>query len=136
MDSIKINWVKDMAFDCNVGNHIVRMDSSSELGHDTGPSPKKTMLATLAACTGMDVVSVLEKMRVPLNGLEIGVEGDLTETYPVVYSEIRIAYTFKGDDLDSKKIERAVKLSKEKYCGISAMLAQACPIKYSIDILE
>ena len=136
MDSINIYWQEGLAFDCEVGNHTVRMDSSGKYGHDSGPGPKMTMLATLAACTGMDVVGILKKMRVPFTGLEIGVEGDKTETYPIVYSKIRIQYKFKGDNLDREKITSAVKLSKEKYCGISAMLSKACDITYSIELSD
>lgn len=135
MSSIRILWKDKMAFDCQIGNHMVRMDSSSVYGDDSGPSPKSTMLATLAACTGMDVVGILEKMRVDLFDFELEVDGDLTDDHPRVYSEIRLKYMFKGSELDQKKIERAVQLSKEKYCGISAMLAQACPIKYVIEFI-
>lgn len=131
-DTVKTTWANKMAFVNHIGDHTLRIDTGLESGDDSGPRPKRTLLATLAACTGMDVVSVLRKMRVPFTGLEIDTEGDLTDEHPIVYSEIRLVYRVMGDDLDKEKIQRAIDLSQEKYCGISAMLKKSCPILYTI----
>ena len=134
--SVKTVWNNKMAFDSHIDDHVLRLDTGGELGDDTGPSPKKTLLATLAGCTGIDVVSLLNKMRVPFTGLEMDIEADLTEEHPKVYSEIRLIYRLSGKDLNHAKVEKAVKLSKEKYCGISAMLEKNCPIIFSIEYVS
>ena len=125
-----------MAFECQPGNHVVRMDTTPELGDDSGASPKQLLLAGLAGCTGMDVVSLLNKMRVPFTNFEMDIEADLTEEHPIVFSEIRLIYKFFGTDLDTAKVEKAVKLSQDKYCGVSAMLKKNSPIEYSIEYAD
>ena len=133
---VKTVWKGNMAFDSQIDEHIVRTDSKPPLGESSGPSPKKLLLASLAGCTGIDVASLLDKMRVPITGLEIETEADLTDEHPKVYSEIRIIYRVFGKDLKKKKIEKAINLSKEKYCGVSAMLQANSPIKYVIEYVE
>ena len=135
LHTINTVWKDKMAFDSQVDNHTFRIDTGGELGDDSGPSPKKLLLASLAGCTGMDVVSLLKKMRAPFTGLEIDVEADLTEEHPKVYSEIRLIYRFFGTDLNKEKVEKAVRLSQERYCGVSAMLNKNSPIHYSIEYL-
>ncbi|HAP68472.1 MAG TPA: osmotically inducible protein OsmC [Flavobacteriales bacterium] len=131
----KVNtvWKEKMAFESQLGNHTVRMDTTPEMGDDSGASPKQLLLAGLAGCTGMDVVSLLNKMRVPFTNFEMDIEAELTEEHPIVFSEIRLKYVFWGDNLDKAKVEKAVKLSQDKYCGVSAMLKKNSPIEYSIE---
>lgn len=130
----KINtvWKDKMAFDSQLGNHTTRMDTTPEMGDDSGPSPKQLVLAGLAGCTGMDVVSLLKKMRVDFTGFEINIEADLTDEHPIVFSEIRIEYLVFGKELNRSKVQKAIDLSQEKYCGVSAMLKKNSPIKYAI----
>ena len=130
---VKTNWKNKMAFDSQVDNHTIRMDTNGELGDDSVASPKKLLLSSLAGCTGMDVVSLFKKMRVEISGFEIDIEADLTEEHPKVYSEFRLIYRFFGKDFKKDKIEKAVRLSQEKYCGVSAMLRKNSPINYSIE---
>jgi len=131
----KVNtvWKEKMAFESQLGNHVVRMDTTPELGDDSGASPKQLLLAGLAGCTGMDVASLLKKMRVPFTNFEMDIEADLTEEHPIVFSEIRLKYIFWGENLDKAKVEKAVNLSKDRYCGVSAMLKKNSPIDYSIE---
>ncbi len=136
MHKIQSIWQSKMAFDNTVGNHVVRTDTTAPLGDDTGASPKRLLLAGLAGCSGIDVVSILDKMRVKFDEFTIDVEADLTEEHPKVYSHIRMKYRMKGSKLKREKIERAVSLSHEKYCGVSAMLAKNCPIDYEIELME
>lgn len=133
---VKTIWKDKMAFDSQIDNHILRIDTAGLLGDDTGPSPKKLLLASLAGCTGMDVVSLLNKMRVPFTNLEMDIEADLTDEHPKVYSEIRLIYRIYGHQLNKEKVEKAVDLSKDKYCGVSAMLKNNSPIIYSIEYVE
>jgi len=133
---VKTIWKNKMAFDSQIDNHTLRIDTGGDLGDDSGPSPKKILLASLAGCTGMDVVSLLAKMRVPLTNFEMDIDADLTEEHPKVYSEIRIIYRFFGDNLNKDKIKKAVDLSQQKYCGVSAMLEKNSPIFYKIEIIQ
>ena len=133
---IKTQWRGKMAFDTEVDGHTVRTDARPDLGDDSGPGPKKLLLTALAGCTGIDVASLLQKMRVSIEDIQMEVEADLTEEHPKVYSEIRLLYRFFGKDINREKVEKAVKLSQEKYCGVSAMLAKNCPINYRIEYLE
>ena len=134
--STKTVWKSNMAFDGKVDGHTIHIDAQPPLGDGTGPGPKKLLLISLAGCTGMDVVSLLKKMRVPFTGLEIGVDADLTEEHPKVYSEIRITYRVFGTDLDKEKVQKAVGLSQERYCGVSAMLRENSPLTYTVGYVD
>lgn len=129
--SVKTIWKNEMAFASDIDGNVLNMNADG-----SAPSPKKLLLASLAGCTGMDVVSLLEKMRVPFTGLELDVESELTEEHPKVYKSISLTYIVYGKDLDTAKVEKAVRLSKEKYCGVSAMLAKNSPIEFNIQYKE
>ncbi|MBK9336946.1 MAG: OsmC family protein [Lewinellaceae bacterium] len=125
-----------MAFEAAIGHHKVIMDSIPDNdGEDTGPSPKKLLLATLATCTGMDIVSLLKKMRVEYSDFEIVTTAGLTEEHPRVFSHIEVLYRINVDEKDREKFEKAVSLSQHKYCGISAILRKSSPLDYSIEYL-
>ncbi len=110
------------------------MDTGGD-GDDLGPSPKRLMLGTLAGCTGMDVVSLLRKMRVPFSDFEILTEADLTEEHPKVFKHVRIVYRIRMEEQYRDKMEKAVNLSVEKYCGITAMLRKNSPVEHRIEYL-
>lgn len=130
---IQADWTDGLAFDVRIGAHSLTVDTVQESGGaDSGPSPKRLLLAGLAGCTGMDVVSILGKMRMPMDSFRIEVEADQVETDPKIYEKIRIRYIFTGSALDRDKIERAVRLSQETYCGVSAMLEKAAEISWEI----
>jgi putative redox protein len=118
---IDLVWKQNMAFECEMDGHRVVIDASKESGgDDLGPRPKKLMLTALAGCTGIDVIAILKKMKVEPEAFHVIVEGDLTDENPVRYQRMNVIYQFKGKDLPMDKLEKAVKLSKEKYCGVSA----------------
>ena len=129
---VTTTWKGSTVFDATIGNQTIRIDTNSDLAIKTGPNPKPLMLSSLAGCTGIDVVDLLKKMRVPIESFRIDVEGELTDTIPNIYSLIRLKYYFEGEKLKTEKIIKAVKMSKEQYCGVSAMLAMVCPIEVSI----
>jgi putative redox protein len=111
---------------------ILTLDARPEHGGTgQGPSPMETVLLALAGCTGMDVVSVLGKMRAPLAGLEIRVSGDRREEHPRIFTRIRLEYVFRGKDLKPEQAGRAVELSQEKYCSVSAMLRASAELTYT-----
>ena len=134
---IECTWLDQMAFDVDLDGHHLTLDASPDLGGENrGPRPKPLLLASLAGCTGIDVVSILNKMRIPLAGLRIRVSAHQTEDHPKIYDKIKVVYTFKGRELPMDKLEKAVQLSEEKYCGVSAMLKKAGLIEYEIKIEE
>ena len=133
---VNTSWKGNMLFDANVSGHHVMMDSlPAGGGEDKGSRPKELMLAALAGCTGMDVVSILKKMRVELEQFDIEVDAPLTEEHPKHYTAMHITYIFRGQDLDMEKLKKAIELSQERYCGVSAAYRKGMEITYEIRIL-
>ncbi|MDO9511896.1 MAG: OsmC family protein [Bacteroidales bacterium] len=136
-NKISVNWAGDMAFEAEVNNHKIMLDASENVGgKDRGPRPKPLLLVALAGCTGMDVVSILKKMRVKPDAFRMEADADMTEEHPKIYKNIRLTYFFKGTDLPMDKLQKAVELSQENYCGVSAMLKKASDFTYKIVIEE
>jgi len=134
---VETSWKGNMKFDALVSGHHVLMDALPVVGgEDSGPRPKELMLASLAGCTGMDVISILKKMRVDVESFNINVEADITEEHPKHYTKMHLVYQFKGKDLDTEKLSKAVDLSQERYCGVSAAYRKAMQLTYEIKILE
>jgi putative redox protein len=130
------SWTGGMAFTSEVNGHHIALDLSPEDGgQNTGARPKPLLLTALAGCTGVDVVSILNKMHVTFSDLRIEADADLSEEHPKVYTAIRLTYKIKVKDEDRDKVIKAVTLSKEKYCGVSAMLEKVCPIHWDIQYL-
>jgi len=136
-DSIQVDWLSDMAFETEVNGHKIYLDAGEAVGgKNMGPRPKAFMMVALAGCTGMDVVSILKKMRVSYEGLSIKIEGDLTEEHPKKFSAMKVIYQFKGKELPKDKIQKAVDLSKDRYCGVSANYIDAFPVSHEVVIEE
>jgi putative redox protein len=136
-EQVRVNWLENMAFEAEVNGHKIILDAAEPIGgEDRGPRPKPLMLVALAGCTGMDVVSILKKMRVEVEGFDVVVEGDLTEEHPKQYTQMRVIYEFKGKELPMDKLEKAVNLSEERYCGVSAMYKKTIGITTEIRILN
>lgn len=126
----------DFVFEGEIDQYRFKMDANPEIGgSQQGPSPKKVLLSTLAGCTGIDVVSLLHKMRVQFSDFEIITDADLTTEHPKVFTHINLTYRIRVAPEDRDKVEKAVHLSEEKYCGISAMLKKNAPINVSIEFL-
>jgi len=136
-EQVTVNWIENMAFEAEVNGHKIIIDAAEPVGGENrGPRPKPLMLVALAGCTGMDVISILKKMRVEVEAFSVKVEGDLTEEHPKQFSQMRVIYEFKGKDLPMDKLEKAVNLSEERYCGVSAMYRKAFGITTGIKIIE
>ncbi len=136
-DAINVKWTGDMAFEAMVDEHRIVMDARPEVGgKNSGPRPKPLLMVSLAGCTGMDVISILRKMKVEVTGFYMRVIGELTEDHPKRYTAIKLIYEFSGINLPADKLKRAVELSQEKYCGVSATLKDSCEITYEIKINE
>ena len=134
---IKTEWKGDMAFEADVNGHKVMMDASTESGgHNLGSGPKKLMLVALSGCTGMDVVSILKKMRVDIEKCTIEVQGDVTDEHPKQYFKMHVIYEFTGKNLPMDKLEKAVKMSEETYCGVEALYRKAIDVTSEIRVIE
>jgi putative redox protein len=130
-------WKQDYTFEAEVNGFKVMMDTlPASGGGNNGPRPKPLVLAALAGCTGMDVVLVLKKMRVELEYFNISVEGEEREEHPKYYHKIHVIYELKGKHLDMEKAEKAVILSRDKYCAVFALLRFGAEITYEIRILD
>ncbi len=136
--SIDCTWKEGMAFESTIEGHTIKLDAAEEFGgKNSGPTPKPLLLTSLAGCTAMDVISLLKKMKQPVSFFNIEVESELSESHPKTYTGITMVYQFKkGDGLDESKVEKAIKLSQEQYCGVSAMLKKATTVDYRIEYLD
>ncbi|MDY6914696.1 MAG: OsmC family protein [Candidatus Cloacimonadota bacterium] len=130
---ISANWQGDMSFDISQNGHNFVIDADEKVGgHDKGPRPKALLLSGLAGCTGMDVISILKKMKVTDYNLKIDVEAEQSEEFPKPYNKITVFFRFEGKNLPENKLKRAVELSETRYCGVSDMLRKAATIDVQI----
>lgn len=130
---ITLDWKSEMAFTAGVNGHSILLDAEDAVGgHDEGPRPKPLMLTALAGCTAMDVVSLMNKMRVPFTGLNIKVSGELADEHPKIYKKVHVDYYVQGENLDHEKVQKAVDLSQEKYCGVSAMFRAFAELTFEV----
>ncbi len=132
-----VNFQEGMSFEVEVNNHKFMIDATEEVGgKDRGPRPKALTLASLGGCTGMDVISILRKMRIEPDYFNVSVAAETTDEHPKYYNKIHITYSFKGKDLPMAKLEKAIDLSQNRYCGVTTMLNKAAEITHEIKILD
>lgn len=133
MISAKAIWTDNERYVAEAtSRHAIVMDTARE---KTANSPMELVLIALCGCTASDVVGILRKKREPFTGLEVSAEGDRASEYPQVYTEIKLKYRVTGK-VSHKAMEDAVRLSKEKYCSVSAMLAKSAKILLEIEYVE
>jgi len=133
---VHTGFSEGMAFTADINGHKITMDTTADDGGaNSGPSPKRLMLASLAGCTGIDVVSILNKMKVNFSDFSIDVHAALTHEHPMIYNFVKITYKIKVDGADKPKMVKAVQLSQEKYCGVSAMFSAFAKIDTEIDFI-
>jgi putative redox protein len=134
--SVNVTWEKNMKFVTNLDGHQLVVDSSVEGGGDNeGPRPKALMMVALAGCTGMDVISILKKMQVEITYFNLRIEGITHDEHPRKFESMKIIYEFKGNNLVFAKLQKAVNLSVDKYCGVNANYRDAMKMDYEIVIL-
>ena len=136
--NISVNWVDGMLM---VGKshsgHSITMDGPSEIGGENlGVRPMEMLLLGVAGCTMIDLVTTLQKMRQDLMHLKTKVNAERADDHPKVFTDIHIQFIVKGQDLDLKKVEKAITLSAEKYCSASIMLGKTASISHDFEILE
>lgn len=131
--TIKVNWKDNMAFEADIDGHKIMMDAPGSVGGENqGPTPKPLLMVSLGGCTGMDVISIARKMRQDVTDFEMEITGDISDEFPKEYTAIHIIYRFKGTNLEMEKLEKAVNLSQERYCGVSEVLRKALNLTYEI----
>lgn len=121
-------WKSGKAFTSNYNGHTIEASGD-------GFSMKALLLAGLSGCSGIDVVGILEKMRVPFADLHITAETEQTDTDPKVFKDIRLTFSIRTEEGNREKVKKAIDLSLEKYCGVSAMLGKHSKINYTLELL-
>ena len=124
----RTTWKGGKAYESFQNNAKIQIDSSAGFG------PKALLLTGLAGCSGIDVVDILEKMRVPFSDLTIDAEAEQTEDHPKVFKTIHLIYHVKTEEANMDKLKKAIDLSLDKYCGVAAMLKKNSNIEYEIRI--
>ncbi|MEO0234079.1 MAG: OsmC family protein [candidate division WOR-3 bacterium] len=133
--TVNIEWKEDLKFVSKKGTSEIIMNSSEdEEVMKNFFSPMELVLVSLAGCTGMDVISILKKMRQNVKNFKLTVSGERADEHPKVYTKINIQYFFEGENLEKDKVERAIELSFNKYCSVSAMLKKSCDVSYTYEI--
>lgn len=131
----RVTLTEGMAFQAELDGFNFYIDADEQFGGSSkGPKPKGLSLTSLAGCTGMDVISILRKMKAEPDEFYVEAEAEVSEEHPRVFTSIKVTYYFKGEKVTREKAEKAVALSEERYCGVSAMLRQAAPISTEIII--
>lgn len=129
----KVKWIERMKFigTGHTGRSLI-MDVPEKSGGDgSAVTPAELLLISLGGCTAVDVVTMLNKMRVPLRDLQIEIEAELAETYPKIYKWVKIIYKFYGCG-DQAKAKKAVGMSKEKYCSVSAIVGKSAKLSHEL----
>ena len=118
-------------------NNWIMMDGPENFGGSNAAiRPKELLLLSLGGCTSADVIAILQKKRVKLDDFYINISAESTETHPKVYTKIHLEYVFTGDDIKEKDVERAIELSQNTYCGVTAMLQKSIKISHSYKIVK
>jgi putative redox protein len=132
MTTVQVKWSHDRLFEGIGSNGATALMSPTD---GPGVSPMQMLLLGMGGCTAYDVVDILEKQRQPLTGLELEITGARGEEQPKPWTQIHVLYRFRGDGLDAVKVERAIALSVEKYCGALATLAGVAQVTHAYEIL-
>lgn len=128
---VTTKWMGKMAFEStNPSGRTVRIDTAEDDGgENSGYRPKALMLSSMAGCTGLDVASLMKKMKLDVDDFTIEVVGELSDAHPQTYEKVTMEYHFYGDNLNEKKLQKAIDLSFEKYCGVSEMFKKFADVK-------
>ncbi len=135
MKEVNVKLINKMQFAGKTpSGDIVLMDSSAGEEKNNIQTPMELLLMALGGCTGMDVVSILRKMKVSFESIEIEIKGEQVSEHPKTYNKIELVYKLKGENIPKDKVNRAIELSQEKYCSVSAMLTPKAEINYTIEM--
>jgi len=131
--TIVTTWKENMAFESeNPGGKFIIDASPEDGGEGSGFRPKALMLSSLAGCSGLDVASMIKKMRLNVDDFVITVSAELTDEHPRYYNKVQVDYHFTGASLDEAKLQKAIDLSVEKYCGVMEMFRRFAEVTVSV----
>ena len=137
MSQIITKHTGGMAFDTVIDGHTTTIDADPDFGgKDSGPKPKPLILLSLSGCTGMDVISLINKMRVEYADFQVTVDAELTDEHPKYYHKIHLTYSLKTKSEYHEKVKKAVSLSQDRYCGVSYMLSKSSELTHEINFQE
>ncbi|MBL0308328.1 MAG: OsmC family protein [Bacteroidetes bacterium] len=132
VQEIEVKWKGDLKFDALQNGRTIAIDGDAR-DSSTGVRPKALILTSLAGCTGIDVVDILNKMRVGFTDFSMKVGGEMTEQHPRTYHTVRLIYSIRLNNSDDQdKFRKAVNLSQDKYCGVSAMVRAFAKLEVEI----
>lgn len=130
---VKTTWIQGMQFESTNPGGTLTIDAGIEQGgSDQGLRPKALMLSALAGCSGLDIASLIKKMRLKVDNFTITTEGFLTDEEVQTYEKVKVGYHFYGPALDHEKLEKAVNLSVDKYCGVMHMFKKFATVEIEI----
>ena len=135
---INMSWKGNLAFEAETESwHKILLDAKREVGGEgKGPRPMEVFLVSLAGCTGMDVASILKKKRVNLEDMTVKINAEQAPEHPKIFTRINIEYNFTGRNIKEEDVKRAIGLSSEKYCPVTAMLKEKAEITYKWNIIN
>ena len=138
MSNASVTWKNGLSFTgtADSGFSLNLSGSAAAGGNEDGFRPTELVLVGLAGCTGMDVISILQKKRQEITDFQVQVSGQKAPDYPTVFTDITINYIVTGHNIDPKAVERAINLSADKYCAVSAMLDKTAVITHTHQIIE
>lgn len=137
INTVTTTWKDNMLFESdNPSGFTVAIDAPEDGSESRGLRPKAMMLSSLAGCSGLDVVSLLKKMRAEVADFKMVTHGELTDEHPRYYHKVVVEYHFYGSDLKKDKIQKAVDLSVEKYCGVMEMFRQFADVTTEVYLHE
>ena len=138
MKTARVKWVENLKFigDAPSGHSLLLDGPPASGGDDCAVRPGELTLVALGGCTAIDVILILKKMRVEVDSFETVVDGEPAETHPKVWTKLHIKYIIKGKGIDENKVKKAIALSQDKYCSVSAMLSKTAEITHEVIISE
>jgi len=135
MMKASVTWQDGTSFTGTANSGFTLETGTNAAGNKIGSSPMELLLISLAGCTAMDVISILQKKRQAVTDFQVHVEGDRADDHPKIYTHLRVHYVVRGRDISPDAVERAIALSTDKYCSVSAMLNKAATMEHTYEII-
>jgi len=136
MAKIELTWKDNMLFESKHDDGTLLIDAPMDGSESRGMRPKALMLTALAGCSGLDIVSLLKKMRAEVDDFKVLVTAVLTDEHPKIYKDVVVTYQFFGSDFKKDKIQKAVDLSVERYCGVMEMFRKFTDVAVNVEYIE
>lgn len=136
MADARLVWQEGLRFEATSGSgRVVTVDSPKQEGYQ-GPSPMELVLIGIGGCMAMDVVSILQKMKQPVTGLEVRLRGEQNPGHPKYYTGIELTFVVRGAGVDRERVERAIELSRTTYCSAISSLRPDCAVTTIVELTD